>query len=88
MLYVYEIQLEESCRRKGLGKLMMKLMELVAFKMRLEAIMLTVMQKNYSAVQLYAGLGYVKHCSSPEEDIDGHCGYEILHKPLRPAQKA
>ena len=83
VLYIYEIQLEDSCQRKGLGKLMMKLMELVAIKKQMESIMLTVMHNNQSANHLYAQLGYSKHCSSPENGVDGQCGYDILHKPMR-----
>lgn len=86
MLYVYEIQLERECQQRGLGRLLMKLMELVAFKTHMQAVMLTVMTANRSALGLYSQLGYVRHASCPEEDPFGKPGYVILHKAIRTAK--
>lgn len=82
-MYVYEIQLEARCQRKGLGKLLMLLMELVAAKLQMQAVVLTVMQANTAALTLYSRLGYARHPSSPDEDGPG---YFILHKPIRTKQ--
>lgn len=44
MLYVYDIQLEPEAQRKGLGKFMMQLMELIARRAQMEWVMLTVLK--------------------------------------------
>merc|ERR1719337_747151 len=49
VLYCYEIQLEESVRRKGLGKFMMKVLELMMMKSGLLKTMLTVFKHNTKA---------------------------------------
>jgi GNAT superfamily N-acetyltransferase len=46
VLYVYEIQLEDDVRRRGLGKHMMRTLELLAFKADMRKIMLTVFKHN------------------------------------------
>ena len=43
ILYVYEVQLEQSAQRKGLGPFLMTFLKLYAKKNKLERIMLTVM---------------------------------------------
>ena len=45
VLYCYEIQLEDSVRRKGLGKFMMKVLELMMIKSDLLKIMCTVFKE-------------------------------------------
>lgn len=79
---MYELQLEGKVQRKGLGRFLMKMMELIAFQMGMQSIMLTVMQANASALSLYADLGYTQHPSCPSGDMQGSAGYLILHKPL------
>jgi len=44
VLYVYEVQVEDQCQRKGIARLLMKLMELVAWRFGFHCVMLTVMQ--------------------------------------------
>ena len=46
VLYVYEIQLEECARRKGLGKFMMTVLELLSHKADMRKIMLTCFKHN------------------------------------------
>ena len=46
VLYVYEIQLEERARRKGLGRFMMMVLELLAHKADMRKIMLTCFKHN------------------------------------------
>ena len=53
VLYCYEIQLEESVRRLGLGKFMMKVLELMMMKADLLKIMLTVFKFNEAATKLF-----------------------------------
>jgi N-alpha-acetyltransferase 40 len=49
VLYCYEIQLESALMRKGLGKFMMKVLELLMIKAELKKIMLTVFKHNQAS---------------------------------------
>jgi hypothetical protein len=64
----------------------MQLVELVARRRGMEALMLTVMDVNDAAIQLYAKLGYSTDPTSPglEDLVDGEKppGYRILSKRL------
>ena len=82
VLYVYELQVEDHCQRKGIARLLMRLMELVALKLGFHSVMLTVMQANLSAITLYNSLGYTKHAICPPPPQDGSAGYLILSKEI------
>ncbi|KAK1302658.1 hypothetical protein QJS10_CPB12g01605 [Acorus calamus] len=84
VLYVYELQLEYHVRRRGLGKRLMQLIELIARKNRMGAVMLTVQKANVSAMNFYRiKLRYVISSISPSR-VDPLRGldknYEILCK--------
>lgn len=90
VMYVYELQVEDSVQRMGLGKFLMQLLELIARRQKLEGIMLTVLHANTAAAELYRKLGYVVDESSPSVACPWEdCAYEILRKPLlaRSSQK-
>ncbi|KAL9256535.1 N-alpha-acetyltransferase 40-like protein [Drosera capensis] len=53
VLYLYELQLVPDVQGKGLGEFMMQLLELIARKNRMGAIVLTVQKSNLSAMKLY-----------------------------------
>ncbi|KAK3035776.1 hypothetical protein RJ639_033505 [Escallonia herrerae] len=53
VLYVYELQLEPCVQRKGLGEFLMQLIELIAHKNRMDAVVLTVQKENMSALNFY-----------------------------------
>merc|ERR1711974_32323 len=53
VLYVYEIQLENSVRRKGLGKFMMQVLEIMAFKADMRKIMVTIFKHNPGAQKFF-----------------------------------
>merc|ERR1712179_189478 len=53
VLYCYEIQTEQKMRRKGLGKFMMKVLELLMIKSDLLKIMLTVFKHNEPATKFF-----------------------------------
>lgn len=57
--YLYEIQLSEEVRRKGLGKWMVQAIELLSLKYKMEHLMLTVFKENDAAINFYAGLRYI-----------------------------
>ncbi|KAG9457687.1 hypothetical protein H6P81_002195 [Aristolochia fimbriata] len=84
VVYVYELQLESCVQGKGLGKFLMQLIELIAHKNHMGAVMLTVQKENRSAMNFYMNkLRYVISSISPSR-IDPLIGaeksYEILCK--------
>eukprot|EP00937_MAST-01D_sp_MAST-1D-sp2_P002782 g2782.t1 len=87
MLYVYDVQLEEGARRKGLGKHLMLVMELAARKWGMDWVMCTVFKHNPASMGFFTKLGYEIDDTSPslayaptmpEAQVD----YEILSKPM------
>ena len=55
VVFVNEIQLEESVRRKGLGKFMMQVLEIVAFKADMRKIMVAVFKQDQLVEKVRAG---------------------------------
>lgn len=91
VLYVMEIQLDESVRRRGLGKRLMQMLELIARKNALDAIWLTVLGSDSDARRFYDKLGY-SEIYSPDREVD-HGGleegefrhtYAVLTKTTKP----
>ncbi|CAA7395665.1 unnamed protein product [Spirodela intermedia] len=84
VIYVYELQLESHVRGKGLGKFLMQLIELIARKNHMGAVMLTVQKSNESAMNFYTNkLRYHISIISPSRVdplIGGGESYEILCK--------
>lgn len=81
VLYVYEIHLIEEVRRKGLGKFMSQLLELVAFKHNFKKVILTVFKHNPETLEFYRSLKYTMDETSPEDDYEEQFCYFILSKP-------
>ncbi|RZB92444.1 N-alpha-acetyltransferase 40 isoform X3 [Glycine soja] len=66
VLYVYELQLEPRVQGKGVGKFLMQLVELMAQKSRMSAVMLTVQKANVVAMDFYINkLRYIISAMSP-----------------------
>ncbi|KAG9139879.1 hypothetical protein Leryth_015257 [Lithospermum erythrorhizon] len=91
VLYVYELQLEPHVQGKGLGKFLMQLLELIAQKNKMGAVVLTVQKANRSAMNFYTGkLRYTVSAISPSR-VDQLLGlqssYEILCKAFDPEAK-
>ncbi|CAK9164369.1 unnamed protein product [Ilex paraguariensis] len=84
VLYVYELQLEPRVQGKGLGKFLMQLMELIACKSCMGAVVLTVQKANLSAMDFYRSkLRYSISAVSPSRVhplIGLEQKYEILCK--------
>jgi ribosomal protein S18 acetylase RimI-like enzyme len=90
VLYVFEIQLIPAFRRKGLGKHLTGLLELVAWQTGMEWCMLTCLKENVAAVNFYTKLKYEIDETdpsmneyidvSPEEWESGQVGYQIMSK--------
>jgi len=57
VLYCYEMQLEVECRRKGLGRFMLQILELLAFKANLTKVVLTVFLHNPDSIKFFKSLG-------------------------------
>merc|ERR1712038_928509 len=81
VLYVYEIQLEDSVKRKGLGKFMMQVLEIMAFKADMSKIMLTCFKHNPAAQKFFKGaLKYEIDETCPIDDVYEQFDYQILSK--------
>lgn len=82
VLYVYELQVDKSARRCGLGRRIMSILELVARKAQMKKSMLTVFKHNEAAITFYTlKMKYKVDEISPSlhgEDTD----YEILSKQV------
>ncbi|CAH1117216.1 unnamed protein product [Phaedon cochleariae] len=79
VLYCYELQLDPSVQRKGLGKFMMQVLELIAFKNNMRKVVLTVLKNNQYS-RFFKAINYELDESSPVDDEDESYPYEILSK--------
>jgi len=91
VLYCYEIQLIPSVRKKGLGKFMMQVLELMANKHEMKCVMCTVFKHNEAAeIFFMKKLNYTVDETSPEQGIydEEDFTYQILSKLTKHGQKA
>ncbi|CAB9514958.1 alpha-acetyltransferase 40 [Seminavis robusta] len=79
--YVYELQIVEQFRRKGLGKKLTAIVETLAHSMELPKVMLTVFRANQAAMNFYQGLQYGVDEDSPSQHGQ-FADYEILSKQV------
>lgn len=79
VLYCYELQLEPHIHRKGLGKFMMQILELIAFTNCLKKVVLTVLKNNRDS-NFFKAINYQLDETSPLDDEDEYYPYEILSK--------
>lgn len=92
VLYCYEVQIVSEVRRKGLGKFLMQILELIAHKTQMRKVMLTVFQENKLGNEFFTKkLKYILDETTPsifdpmnQEDYD----YDILCKPIGAKEKA
>lgn len=84
VLYVFEVQLENDVQGKGFGKFLMQLLELIARKNNMKAVMLTVQKRNVAAMNFYRSKLSYKISSISPSRVDpvvwADCTYEILCK--------
>ncbi|KAK9686832.1 Acetyltransferase (GNAT) family [Popillia japonica] len=79
VLYCYELQIEPAVMRRGLGKFMMQILELVAFTNHMRKVVLTVLKHNkYN--YFFKALNYQLDESSPVDDDEETYPYAILSK--------
>ncbi|XP_030759538.1 N-alpha-acetyltransferase 40 [Sitophilus oryzae] len=79
VLYCYELQLESIIQRKGLGKFLMQVLELMAFKNNMKKVVLTVLKHNPHS-KFFRAVGYEVDDISPSDDEEETYPYEILSK--------
>jgi GNAT superfamily N-acetyltransferase len=90
VLYCYEIQLCPEVRRKGLGKFMMQILELMAFKVQMKKVMVTIFKNNTDSLEFFVNkLKYGVDETSPEDTLEDAIfypaepsTYQILSKPI------
>ncbi|KAJ4486227.1 acyl-CoA N-acyltransferase [Lentinula aciculospora] len=71
ILYCYELEISPLHQRKGLGKVLMKLLEAIGRRTKMEKIMLTVLDNNTAANNFYRTVGFLlDECSPTYEDSD------------------
>lgn len=76
----YEMQIEPSAQRQGLGKHMMLALEQCAKHWKMEKVVLTVLKNNDNAQAFFKAIGYTLDDSSP--DVLEKADYEILSKSV------
>lgn len=79
VLYCYELQLEPNVQRKSLGKFMMQVLELIAFKNNMRKVMLTVL-KNNKFSKFFKAINYELDETSPVGPDEDEYPYSILSK--------
>ncbi|XP_029616559.1 N-alpha-acetyltransferase 40 isoform X3 [Salmo trutta] len=89
VLYCYEVQLESRVRRKGLGKFLIQILQLIANSTQMKKVMLTVFKHNHGAYQFFReALQFEIDDTSPS--MSGCCGddctYEILSRRTKHAE--
>lgn len=68
VLYVYEIQIEDTFRRHGIGRKLMGIVEVIAAKEEMSKALLTVFKANHAAMRFYEDLGYAIDDTSPNNE--------------------
>ncbi|CAD5113671.1 DgyrCDS2831 [Dimorphilus gyrociliatus] len=92
VVYCYEIQLEESVRRKGLGKFLMQILELLALKTGMKKVVATVLKHHVVSKSFFEKLKYQLDDTNPDDQISSvvnnveYC-YIIVSKII-PVKKA
>ncbi|DAZ99870.1 TPA: hypothetical protein N0F65_008613 [Lagenidium giganteum] len=88
VLYIYDIQVADCMQRKGLGKFLVQVLQLVARKHGMKLVVLTVFKHNTSAMQFYREkLGFQIDETSPSASGDMTQSYEILSKAVDPSYR-
>ncbi|KAJ3762846.1 acyl-CoA N-acyltransferase [Lentinula raphanica] len=90
ILYCYELQISPLHQRTGLGRFLMNALRVIGRRMKMEKIMLTVLDKNIAANRFYSRIGFqLDECSptykDPEDESDDSTevvdvDYQILSK--------
>jgi len=76
-VYIYELQVEQTMKRSGLGKVLMQACERIGVGLGLKHMALTVLKTNEGARAFYAKIGYEETDHAP---TGAH--YVILRKKI------
>ena len=76
--YVYELQVEDEMKGRGVGTALMAAVESIAKNTQMTRTALTVLKRNKGASLFYERRGYVKDPDTPRDEA---CHYVILTKP-------
>eukprot|EP00088_Acartia_fossae_P014470 TRINITY_DN17752_c0_g1_i1.p1 TRINITY_DN17752_c0_g1~~TRINITY_DN17752_c0_g1_i1.p1 ORF type:complete len:246 (+),score=62.23 TRINITY_DN17752_c0_g1_i1:56-793(+) len=81
VVYCYEIQVEKSVRRKGLGRFMLKVLELLMIKADMLKIMATIFKNDKPEVAFFKDcLKFETDETSPLDDVYETFEYEIVSR--------
>ncbi|KAG6878380.1 hypothetical protein C0993_007562 [Termitomyces sp. T159_Od127] len=86
ILYCYDLQIQLGYQRKGLGKMLMDILEKIGAAWGMEKVMLTVFKANQSAIRFYQVVGFVLDESSPDYVEEGNDS-DTVEDPPPPGQK-
>jgi GNAT superfamily N-acetyltransferase len=84
-LYIYDIHVRDDVMGKGLGKALLQTLEFLALKLRLDAVIVTILKANTQGMGFFGHMKYVQHASSPSvQDPESAHEYhqEVLYKSL------
>ena len=76
-VYIYELQVEQTMKRSGLGRVLMRACEKIGCALGLKHAALTVLKTNQAARSFYAKIGYEETDHAP---VDAH--YVIMRKRI------
>merc|ERR1719435_46074 len=81
VVYCYEIQVEKGFRRKGLGRFMMKILEMLAIKADMLKIMVTIFKKDKPEVAFFKdALKFEQDETSFVDTVHEQFEYEIISR--------
>jgi len=81
VVYCYEIQVEKGYRRKGLGRFMMKVLELLMIKANMLKLMATIFKNDKPELDFFKKcLKFETDETSPMDDLDQTFEYEIVSR--------
>ena len=81
VLYCYELQVEKAYRRKGLGKFMMKVLEMLMIKADMLKLMCTIFKKDKPEVEFFKNaLKFELDETSFVDTVHEQFEYEILSR--------
>ena len=83
--FIYDIQLEEQFRGKGLGKFLLQAVEFITLKLKFDYVMTTVFKENVKGRGFFKHMHYQVHKTSPafmDPENEHEYDHEILYKPL------
>jgi len=83
VLYCYELHVDATSQKLGLGHLLMSLLVAAADKLKMWKVMLTCFKRNEAAMSFYRQCGFLVDSNSPSSCGHDEEDYEILsNKPL------